>query len=151
MSITKTRSNKRKRVLFFETDKRRLVIHGKKRFGNHGEQVIDLEIFGEFIMLSIKNYSFEMPDRSELFIYAFSRKNRTIWAGNTLGGQGINGRILYRCEDEYGCALNSITDYLGELLRIRQSPDLQIPEKEEIIYNIVEIPNLENIFSKLER
>lgn len=106
-----------------------IMISGERPYGlphTSGRQTITVKISDAFIVLYVKNAPLKNPTLSELYIYVFSRKDGSVWAGDTVqeGGK-IRGGVVYKWDDAYLCVINSIKAYLGDLFLIRPN-DLRL-------------------------
>jgi len=91
MSTAKTKKNIKE---MFDRKGEKTVICAKRLFGKNGEQVINLEISDKFIVVLIKNLKTESTNQSKLYLYMFARRDQAIWAGDTLQGKGIKGKVI---------------------------------------------------------
>ena len=91
-----------------------------------GKQTITLKLSETFIVLYAKNFRGREPRHFDLYIYIFSRKDGSIWVGDSVQTSGnIKGNVVYKWEDTYICAVNSMRGYLGDLFLIRPN-DLRL-------------------------
>jgi hypothetical protein len=128
MRGSKPRPNK-KYVRSGEGRASELVISGDKTFGaGHAscKQTITLKLSENFIVIYVKNHPAREPKRFDLYINIFSRKDGSIWVGDSVQHSGnIKGNVVYKWDDSYVCIVNSMRGYLGDLFLIRPN-DLRL-------------------------